>query len=49
MKAIAILVEDNPTIRQNLIPAIQELAGMEVVATAEDVETLATALEEVLA
>jgi len=45
MKAIAILVEDNPTIRQNLIPAIQELAGMEVVATAEDVDEALAALD----
>ncbi len=45
MKAIAILVEDNSTIRQNLIPAIQELAGMDVVATAEDVEEALAALD----
>ncbi|RYF08982.1 MAG: response regulator [Comamonadaceae bacterium] len=45
MKAIAVLVEDNPTIRKTLIPAIKELAGIEVVATAEDVDSALAALD----
>lgn len=31
----AFLVEDNPTIRENLIPTLAEIADVEVVATAE--------------
>ncbi|RYF28693.1 MAG: response regulator [Comamonadaceae bacterium] len=45
MKAIAILVEDNSIIRKTLIPAMQELAGIDVVATAEDVDGALAALD----
>jgi len=45
MNAIAILVEDNSTIRKTLIPAIQELAGIDVIATAEDVDGALFALD----
>lgn len=31
----AFLIEDNPTIRDNLIPTLAEIAGVEVVGTAE--------------
>ena len=35
MSILTFLVEDNPTIRQHLIPALEDLAGAEVVGLAE--------------
>lgn len=35
MRLVTILVEDNPTIRASLVPAMAEFANVEVVATAE--------------
>ena len=35
MPLITILVEDNPTIRANLIPALKEPGGVNVIAVAE--------------
>ncbi|WP_406622906.1 response regulator transcription factor [Acidovorax sp. SDU_ACID1] len=42
-----LLVEDNSTIRATLIPALEELADMEVVATADDVASALQAISAV--
>lgn len=44
MPLTAILVEDSRTIRDNLIPALEELAGVHVVATAETAQAAIDAL-----
>lgn len=46
MPCIAILVEDNPTIRQSLIPALEEVAGAQVVGTAATAAQARQAIEE---
>ncbi|MCY1232014.1 transcriptional regulator NarL [compost metagenome] len=45
MPLSTILVEDSKTIRENLIPALAELADVEVVATAETASEAVVALE----
>lgn len=46
MALVAILVEDNSTIRRHLVDAMVELAAIEVVAFAETAEEAISALEE---
>lgn len=46
MPLITILVEDNPTIRDNLVPAMTELAGLSVIATADTAGGAIEALQE---
>ncbi|MBS0452724.1 MAG: response regulator [Proteobacteria bacterium] len=46
MPLITILVEDNQTIRDSLIPTLAELGGMKVVATADTAATALAALQE---
>lgn len=45
MSLVTILVEDNPAIRENLLAAMDELADVEVVATAETASQAASALK----
>ena len=46
MPLITILVEDNPIIRDSLIPAMAELGGLTVVATADTAAAAIEALRE---
>jgi DNA-binding NarL/FixJ family response regulator len=46
MPLATILVEDSRTIRDNLIPALEELAGARVVATAETAQAAIDALAQ---
>jgi DNA-binding NarL/FixJ family response regulator len=46
MQLITILVEDNKTIRDNLISAMAELAGVQVVAVAETASEAIAALQQ---
>jgi len=46
MPLITILVEDNPTIRDSLIPAMAELSDLTVVATADTAATAVLALTQ---
>ncbi|BEP52361.1 response regulator [Variovorax paradoxus] len=46
MPLTTILVEDSRTIRDNLIPALEELAGARVVATAETAQAAIDALAQ---
>src|SRR5690349_1498304 len=46
MPLLTILVEDNATIRENLIPAMSDLAGLQVIAVAETAAAAISALEE---
>lgn len=46
MPLITILVEDNPTIRANLIPALKELGGLNVIAVAETAGAAIATLHE---
>ena len=45
MPLITILVEDSPTIQENLIPALAELAGVLIVAVADTAPAAIAALE----
>ena len=46
MPLSTILVEDSPTIRDNLIPAMAELADVQVIAVAETASEALLALEK---
>ena len=46
MPLITILVEDNPTIRDNLIPAMAELGGLTVIATVDTAAAAIAVLQE---
>ena len=45
MPLLTILVEDNATIRENLIPALSDLAGLQVVAVVDTAASAISALE----
>lgn len=46
MSCLTILVEDNPTIRETLIPALSEMADAQVVSTATSAAEAKTVLEQ---
>ncbi|SEK16870.1 MULTISPECIES: response regulator [unclassified Variovorax] len=45
MPLATVLIEDSPTIRSNLIPALQDLAGAEIVGVAETASEAVAVLE----